>query len=168
MNKTQTRELLSVLSTEFDLLDFLLYNLILPTLACFAVGWVLAKIATGMRPYLSRWWQASWLRARYCALSKAQLMFAVAVLSNLLAAYLCVPLVLVPLGSGIKPMGLILFSLVANVVAFLVCRTVALDPERADGSKWLGGAAVLLCLTPFIGAMSLMHLIAWLRGLQFG
>jgi hypothetical protein len=128
----------------------------------------IAVAANALRPRLARLWLGSRLRARYRAVSKARLCAFIAVNANLLVVFMALPLLRVPPGSAVKPMGLMFFSLLANIAAPDLCRRVVKDNERPRGSHILLGTAFLLCLTPFLGGMFLMHLIAALRNLQFG
>jgi hypothetical protein len=102
------------------------------------------------------------------AMSKASLCFLIAVAGNALEVLVCLPLTRVPYGSGIKPMTLPLLFIVIAAASFALCRQVVKDATRPDGSKLLGGVAVLLCLASLPVGVITMHLIAALRDLTFG
>jgi hypothetical protein len=158
----------SLAAAYIGLAEFLVKLLIVPTLVCLAVMLPIAAAAAALRPTLGRLWLTSKLRARYRAVTQANLCAAFAVIGNLLVVLMALPLLRVPPGSGIKPMGLVFFSLVINVALPALCRRIVRDADRPQGSKMILSAAILLCLTPFLGGMVLMHAIATLRNLQFG
>jgi hypothetical protein len=152
-------------------LEFIVGHLILPALGAFVVffslGWLGKTIGTVVIPPVKSWWLKSDVRIRYRALSRGSLLFLVGLGGNLLVALLCLPLLRVPVGSGIKPMALpLLFVIIAGVTGS-ACRLLR-DESRPPGFILLRLAAVVLCLMPLPTGVVLMNGFAAMRGLQFG
>ena len=151
-----------------DLGDFLIDHLLLPFLGALLVLLVLGSCIRAIGPRLARAWSGSGLRRRFMAVSKATLCLVVAVLGNLFVVFLCSPLLRVPAGSGVKPVALPALMLLTNAATLALCRKVARQAERPDGSLLLQVLVLVLGLTPFVGGVSLMLLIAAVRNLSFG
>jgi hypothetical protein len=128
------------------------------------VGWLIKTI----RRRLLRWWMRSPLRARYRGMSKAKLSFLTGLVGNSLEVLLCLPLLGVPPGSGIKPMTLPVLMLLIAAATAVSCHRVSEDARRPDGSKLLHFVGNCLCLLPFFVGVFVMHLFAAMLNLTFG
>ncbi len=148
--------------------EFVLKLFVVPTLTCLAVLLPVVFVWRAIAPRFGRRWLHSRLRARYLTMSRGKLCFVIAFTGNLMVVLMWLPVLQVPPGSGIKPMAHVFFSLVINVITGMMCQRVVRDERRPEGSRTLITAAFVLCLTPFIAGIFLMHMIAAIRNLEFG
>lgn len=151
-----------------NVVDFLIDHMLLPFLGALLVLLVLGSCIKAVGPRLARAWAGSALRRRFLAVSKAKVCFFIAVLGNLLVVLECSPLMRVPAGTGVKPVTLPALMLFTNVGTLALCGKVAKQAERPDGSLVLQVLVLVLCLTPFVGGVVLMNVIAAVRNLTFG
>jgi hypothetical protein len=128
------------------------------------VGWSIKRIGGKV----ARSWTCSVLRTRYRRMSKATLNLLNGVIGNLLVVLPCLPLLWMPLGSGVKPMTLPVLMLMIAVATAMSCHRTSEDASRPEGSKLLQFVGDCLCLLPlFVGVLAL-HLFAAMRNLTFG
>src|SRR5262249_39764921 len=91
------------------------------TLICLVAVAIIISIVRTVRPPLARAWQRSIIRQHLRAwwqtrppMSKARAALTAGLIGNALVVLLCVPLLSVPRGSGVKPMALpLLFIIIA-------------------------------------------------------
>jgi hypothetical protein len=100
--------------------------------------------------------------------SKAGRIFLGGVVSQLLAALLCLPLLRLPPGITIKPMGLTFLLFLIGASAFALPSSIAKAGGCPDGSRVLRLFGKCLCYMQFPASVALLHFIAWLRGFSFG
>jgi hypothetical protein len=155
--------------------EFFLEIFILPSLFCLVAALTACHLVRAVSPGVQRIWMGSDLRecwlavqARYRALSKARMTLAAGLTGNLFVAFVCLPLLRVPVGAGIKPMGQILSFLVAAALCGVAARQVSANAWRPDGNPILRAVGVILCFLPLIVGVTLMHLFAAMRNLSFG
>jgi len=151
-----------------DALEFFFDHFILPWVVALAILLLLGAGGKAIKPRLARAWAGSALRRRFMAVSKAAMCFVIAVIGNLLMLLYCSPLLVVPAGSGVTPVTLPFMLLLINVATVALCSKLAKQAERPDGAIALQVIVAVLCFTPFLGGVLLMHLIAALRNLTFG
>jgi hypothetical protein len=147
---------------------FLVDHFLLPFLGTLLVVLVLGGCVKAVRRRVARAWAGSALRRRFLAVSKAKLCLLIAVLGNLFVVLQCSPLLRVPVGSEVKPVALPFLMLLTNAGTLALCGKVAKQAERPDGSMLLQVLVLVLRLTPFVGGVFLMNLIAAVRNRSFG
>lgn len=155
--------------------EFILEIFILPSLFCLVIVFTICHMVRAVSPGVQRMWSRSDLRecrlevqTRYQALSKARMMFAAGLLGNLFVSFVCLPLLRVPVGAGIKPMGQILAFLVTATVCGVAARQVSANSRRPDGNPILRALGLVLCFLPLFVGVALMHLFAAMSDLSFG
>jgi hypothetical protein len=156
-----------MLAAQFNLGVFLLEYFLICVI-CFAAAALIGTAGKAVGPPLARRWQQSALRAWYRRLSKATICFVDGVTANALVVFFNWPLMMVPPGSGVKPMYLPCFLIVIAAACIASCTTLAADTERPSGPRLVRAFGTLLCLTPLPLGVILMHVIAAMRDLTFG
>ena len=100
--------------------------------------------------------------------TRASLLFLWGAVANLLTMLLCSPLMGVPPGATIKPIGLVCPLFLIGCFAPAIRITLFKDYHRPDGNRVLEIIGSCLCFTSIPLTIILWHLIAWLRGFSFG
>ena len=159
---------MTIFAADLDAVIYVINHFLLPYLAMMAAFFLVGMAIGVIGTKLVGWWLHSALRARYLRMSKAKVSFLNGVIDNLLVVLLCLPLLQVPGGSGIKPMTLPALMLLIAVVTAVSCQRISEDARRPDGSKLLHFVGNCLCLLPLVVGVFVMHLFAAMRNLTFG
>jgi hypothetical protein len=101
-------------------------------------------------------------------LTKARLLFAGGVAHNLLAIALCLPLLRVPPGVTIKPMGLTCLLCIIGCSGPSFHLTVSKNTDLPGGDWPIKFVGTCLCYTPLPMSILLLQIYAKIQGFSFG